>query len=181
MNKYCPAKVNAEQAIPKGLTGLRLTDDTDWRFRFKLPQSLFMRCFLSVVLLITSLSLSAQKKEENKIKQILAEQTKAWNNGNIEGFMQGYWKNDSLMFIGKSGVTRGWQQTLENYKKGYPDTAAMGKLSFDLITVKKLSPEYFFVVGKWMLKRSIGDVSGHYNLLFRKIKGAWVIIADHSS
>ncbi len=83
--------------------------------------------------------------------------------------------------FGKSGVTRGWQPTLENYKKGYPDTAAMGKLSFDIITVKNLSPEYFYVVGKWMLKRSIGDLSGHYNLLLRKIKGRWVIVADHSS
>jgi hypothetical protein len=95
--------------------------------------------------------------------------------------MNGYWQNDSLMFIGKSGVTYGWNNTLKNYKKGYPDTAAMGKLTFTLIQIKKLSKEYYHVTGKWFLKRSIGDIGGHYTLLFRKIKGRWVIISDHSS
>jgi uncharacterized protein (TIGR02246 family) len=140
-----------------------------------------MKTALLCILFSITLSASAQKSDEEKIRRLLTAQTEAWNRGDIEGFMQTYWQNDSLMFIGKSGVTRGWQPTLENYKKGYPDTAAMGRLSFDIITVKKLSPEYFFVVGKWMLKRSIGDISGHYNLLLRKIKGAWVIVADHSS
>jgi hypothetical protein len=120
-------------------------------------------------------------RDEKKILQILEHQTVAWNRGDIENFMEGYWKSDSLMFIGKSGVTRGWQRTLDNYKKGYPDATAMGKLSFNIITVKKLSSKYYYVVGKWMLKRSIGDLSGHYDLLFKKIRGEWVIIADHSS
>ena len=123
----------------------------------------------------------AQKNEEKEIRRLLATQTEAWNRGDIKGFMQTYWKSDSLMFIGKSGVTRGWQQTLDNYKKGYPDTAAMGKLSFDILSVQQLSPQSFFVVGKWMLKRTIGDLSGHYTLLLRKLKGQWVIVADHSS
>jgi hypothetical protein len=95
--------------------------------------------------------------------------------------MQGYWENDSLMFIGKSGVTYGWQNTLNNYKRGYPDTAAMGKLVFNIISVQRLSKEYYTVVGQWQLKRSIGDVGGHYTLLFRRIKGKWVIVQDHSS
>lgn len=140
-----------------------------------------MRPGLLAVLLCFSLLSFAQKDEEAKISQLLQTQTQAWNRGDIEGFMQTYWKSDSLMFIGKSGVTRGWQKTLENYKKGYPDTAAMGKLSFDIIQVEQLSPQSFFVVGKWMLKRTIGDISGHYTLLLRKIKGQWVIVADHSS
>ena len=123
----------------------------------------------------------AQKGEEAKIRKLLLTQTESWNRGDIEGFMQTYWKSDSLMFIGKSGVTRGWQKTLENYKKGYPDTAAMGKLSFDILSVKQLSPESCFVVGKWMLKRSIGDISGHYTLLLQKMNCQWVIVADHSS
>ena len=123
----------------------------------------------------------AQKNEEKEIRRLLATQTEAWNRGDIKSFMQTYWKSDSLMFIGKSGVTRGWQQTLDNYKKGYPDTAAMGKLSFDILSVQQLSPQSFFVVGKWMLKRTIGDLSGHYTLLLRKLKGQWVIVADHSS
>ena len=133
-------------------------------------------CFLIVSTLVHS-----QSKEEKEIRRLLAVQTECWNRGDIEGFMQTYWKNDSLLFIGKSGVHFGWQETLNNYKKGYPDTAAMGKLSFDILIVKKLSSEYYYVVGKWMLKRSMGDLSGHYDLLLRKIKGKWYIIADHSS
>ena len=140
-----------------------------------------MRKVVLILVLFVAVQSFAQKTDEEKIRSILAAQTVAWNRGDAEGFMQGYWKSDSLLFIGKSGVTHGWQQTLANYKKGYPDTAAMGKLSFDILSVKQLSPDYAFVVGKWMLKRTKGDLSGHYTLLFRKIKGQWVIVADHSS
>jgi ketosteroid isomerase-like protein len=136
--------------------------------------------FLSFLLLVCVQSFS-QSKDEKEIRNILATQNAAWNRGDLEQFMKGYWESDSLMFIGKSGVTYGYKKTLENYKKGYPDTASMGKLAFTLIEVKKLSPEYYHVTGKWFLKRSIGDVGGHYTLLFRKIKGHWVIISDHSS
>jgi uncharacterized protein (TIGR02246 family) len=135
---------------------------------------------LCLLLSIANLVFS-QTGAEKSIRQLLKTQTESWNRGDIEGFMQTYWKSDSLMFIGKSGVHFGWQETLNNYKTGYPDTTAMGKLSFDIITVKRLSPEYYYVVGKWMLKRTIGDLSGHYDLLLRKIKGQWFIIADHSS
>ncbi len=119
--------------------------------------------------------------DEIAIRQLLKDQTQAWNRGDIESFMKTYWESDSLMFIGKSGVTYGWTNTLNNYKKNYPDTIAMGKLSFNILSVKRLSFEYFHVVGKWHLQRSIGDLSGHYNLLLRKIKGQWAIIVDHSS
>jgi ketosteroid isomerase-like protein len=124
---------------------------------------------------------AGQTKDEKKIRQLLNNQTEAWNRGDIKGFMDGYWESDSLMFIGKTGVTYGWTNTLNNYIKGYPDTAAMGQLHFDLISIQRLSGKYYHVVGKWHLKRTIGDVGGHYNLLLRKIKGEWVIIADHSS
>src|SRR5438132_11370989 len=104
--------------------------------------------------LISALAYS-QSKEENGIRQLLAVQTECWNRGDVEGFMQTYWKSDSLMFIGKSGVHFGWQETLNNYKKGYPDTTAMGKLSFDIVVVKKMSPEYYYVVCKWMLRNTM--------------------------
>jgi ketosteroid isomerase-like protein len=136
---------------------------------------ILLQCFL------ISISGFAQSTDEINIREILEEQTKAWNQGDIEKFMQRYWKNDSLMFIGKTGINWGWQKTLENYKRGYPDTAAMGKLSFNIVVVKKLSSEYYYVVGQWMLDRSIGNLSGYYNLLFKKINGQWFIIGDHSS
>jgi ketosteroid isomerase-like protein len=140
-----------------------------------------MKNFFLLLTILFSLSVAAQSKNEETIRNLLEEQTIAWNGGDIDGFMQGYWKSDSLMFIGKNGVVWGWQNTLNNYKKGYPDTAAMGKLAFDLIQIKKLSRKYYFVVGKWMLQRNAGDLSGHYNLLLRKIRGQWKIVADHSS
>jgi hypothetical protein len=122
-----------------------------------------------------------QDRNARAILELLDTQTAAWNKGDLQGFMKGYWENDSLRFIGKSGITYGWSNTLANYKRGYPDTAAMGKLNFTILVVKKLSPRYYEVVGKWYLKRSIGDASGHYTLLLRKIKGSWVIVSDHSS
>lgn len=140
-----------------------------------------MKIYSLLVAFLLSVAVSAQSSDETQIRGILNRQTAAWNRGDLEGFMDGYWQNDSLMFIGKSGVTYGWQNTLNNYKRGYPDTAAMGKLHFDIIQVKRLSVMYFSVVGKWHLARTAGDLSGHFTLLFRKIKNKWVIISDHSS
>jgi ketosteroid isomerase-like protein len=140
-----------------------------------------MKNILTILFVLSVFIGQAQSKDETTIRQIMNDQTKAWNRGDIDGFMKGYWENDSLMFIGKSGVTYGWKNTLNNYKKNYPDTVTMGKLAFDILVVKRLSSEYYQVVGKWHLKRSVGDLSGHYTLLFRKIKNKWVIIADHSS
>ncbi len=141
-----------------------------------------MRKLLILSILIgCSVVSPAQKNTRQKILTLLDTQTQAWNRGDLEGFMKGYWENDSLRFIGKSGITYGYNNTLNNYKRGYPDTAAMGKLQFTILVVKKLSPRYYEVVGKWYLKRSIGDVSGHYTLLLRKINSKWVIVSDHSS
>jgi ketosteroid isomerase-like protein len=139
------------------------------------------RCISFCVLIFLSLSALPQKNEESLIISVLETQRYGWNKGDIVAYMQGYWQSDSLMFIGKSGVTYGWQQTLENYKKGYPDTAAMGKLNFEYIEIKRLSAIYYFVTGKWHLTRSIGNVGGHFTLLLRKIKGKWLIVKDHSS
>lgn len=140
-----------------------------------------MKKLLVVTIIIFSFtSIFAQSTDEAAIREVLNAQEVAWDSGNIENFMKGYWVNDSLMFIGKS-VTYGWQKTLERYKKEYPDTAAMGKLSYDLLEFKPLSPWYYFVVGKWHLQRSIGDIGGYFTLLFKKIQGRWFIIADHSS
>ena len=146
-----------------------------------------LSCILLPLLFIIA-ALSAQPKparppgeDEPAIHKALNEQLAAWNAGDVNRFMQTYWQNDSLMFIGKNSVTYGWQNTLENYKKNYPDTAAMGKLDFNILETKRLSAVYFFVVGKWHLTRSIGNVGGHFTLLFKKVKNKWVIVADHSS
>jgi hypothetical protein len=140
-----------------------------------------MKEFFVVTIVIFSFTVSiAQPVDEIAIRKVLSNQVAAWNSGNIEKFMEGYWVSDSMMFIGKS-VTYGWHKTLDNYKKRYPDTTAMGKLSFNLLEFKPLCPVYYFVVGKWHLQRSIGNLEGYFTLLFKKIKGQWFIIADHSS
>src|SRR5438093_1012841 len=116
--------------------------------------------WLSCLLLLcfsASVSVGQYSKDEKEIRDLMTRQTQAWNDGNIDAFMNGYWESDSLLFIGKSGVTHGYHNTLANYKKSYSDTAKMGKLFFDLLQVRKLSAEYYWVMGKWFLKRSIGD------------------------
>lgn len=140
-----------------------------------------MRSLLSVIFLFTCSIAFSQKDDAATIRKLLDRQTEAWNRGDIESFMKGYWENDSLTFIGKSGITYGWKNTLENYRRGYPDTASMGKLVFTIISIKRLSPDYFCVIGKWELFRTVGNISGHYTLLLRKIDGEWVIVSDHSS
>ncbi|RYY83766.1 MAG: DUF4440 domain-containing protein [Chitinophagaceae bacterium] len=140
-----------------------------------------MKHFLLALFLVASFAVGAQSRDEAAVRAVLNKQVAAWNRGDIPAFMTGYWKSDSLLFIGSKGLTYGWAPTLANYQKGYPDTAAMGKLSFELLVVRRLSHEYYFVVGKWHLARSKGDVGGHYDLLFRKVKGRWVIVSDHTS
>lgn len=123
----------------------------------------------------------AQTKDETTILQILAQQEKAWNEGDINQFMHGYWENDSLVFVGKNGVTYGYENTLANYKKNYATKEQMGRLKFTILSVQALGKKYFSIIGKWELTRTVGNLGGHYTLLLKKIKGQWKIIADHSS
>lgn len=137
---------------------------------------------LLLLFCLKTVSAIGQSKNETQIRSILYNQTKFWNEGNIERFMEGYLKNDSLVFIGKSGLTYGFDKTLANYKKNYPDIATMGKLDFDIKKIEKLSKKIYFVIGKWHLSRNEkGDLQGHYSLIFKKIKGKWTITSDHSS
>lgn len=118
---------------------------------------------------------------EDAISIRMASQETAWNDGDIEGFMKAYLKSDSLVFIGKSGLNYGWDTTLANYRRSYPDRDAMGILTFENLIVNPIEPDAAFVVGKWVLHRSADTLSGHYSLLWQRISGEWFIIADHSS
>jgi len=143
-----------------------------------------MRFFLLFPLFLSIVThAQAQKPDKNTraILDVMSKQEAAWNAGNLEEFMTGYWKSDSLKFIGSSGLTYGWQQTLDRYKKSYPNQAAMGKLTFTILSVEKLSAKSAFVIGKWHLKRAEDAPNGHFTLLWKKIDGRWVIVADHSS
>ncbi len=146
-----------------------------------------MRITITLLILLNTIfatDLSAQKKNGVlAVQQILKEQQADWNRGDVDAFMQHYWKSDQLQFIGSSGMTSGWQETLDNYKRRYPDRQAMGNLKFDILEVNQRSRKVISLVGKFHLTRAeaIGDLSGHFLLIFQKIKGKWKIVADHTS
>lgn len=120
--------------------------------------------------------------DELQIRTILTTQAAAWNRGDLPAYMEGYWRSDSLLFIGKNGPQHGWQRTLTNYQRSYPDAAAMGQLDFAQLRISPLSAEAAHVVGRWHLARTQkGDLQGWFTLIFRRIDGKWVIVADHSS
>lgn len=135
----------------------------------------------ALLLLAIFISAKAQNKDEQAIRTLLSAQVTEWNKGNITGYMKGYWENDSLVFIGKNGPTYGYDATLQRYKKSYPDAETMGTLTSTILSMKKLSTDYYFVTGKWHLARKQGDLSGSYTLLLQRINSEWVIINDHSS
>jgi ketosteroid isomerase-like protein len=116
------------------------------------------------------------------IAQVLATQSAAWNKGDIAAFMAGYWHSDSLVFIGSKGLTYGWQPTLDNYRKTYGDATRMGQLDFSQLHITPFSADVAQVVGHWHLARpQAGDLQGQFLLIFRRLNGKWVIVADHSS
>ena len=140
-----------------------------------------MKKILLLTCIIISLTSKAQTNDEKIIRNMLADQISFWNKGDIPSFMKGYWENDSLVFIGKNGPTYGFNNTLRNYQKNYPNKDYMGVLNFDIISVQPIEKDHYFVIGKFMLQRKVGDASGHFTLIFKRINGVWKIVSDHSS
>ena len=120
-------------------------------------------------------------KDEAEIMESMKQSQEYWNAGDLEGFMHNYWHSDSLKFIGKSGITYGWQASLDRYRKSYPDKSAQGTLTFDLLHLELVGDNNYFQVGKYTQIRKTDTLSGHFTLLWAKIDGEWRIIADHSS
>ena len=141
--------------------------------------------YISIILIAGFISCQQQQtvKEtaEQQILAVLLAQQKAWNAGNIETYMQGYYKSDSLRFASGGNVSYGWQTTLDRYLEGYPDKAAMGKLTFSEIDIKMLSETSALVFGKWELKREADHPCGLFTLLFQKAPCGWRIVHDHTS
>ena len=131
-------------------------------------------------MLIFSCSNNTEQEDKDAIFSIMKIQEKAWSNNDLEGFMEGYWKNDSLKFYGSNGLTYGWQNTLDNYKKGYPTKDHSGTLNFTIDNISKIENESYFVMGQYHLKRNVGDANGVFMIIFKKIDGEWKIIADLS-
>lgn len=143
--------------------------------------------YFKVLMLFVSLLIGAQVRvfaqthESNKIHETLLQQVVAWNQGDLEGFMKAYWVSDSLQFVTKKGVTKGYQNVFDNYKKAYPNKEAMGTLYFEIYKIEPLSREAAYVVGKWSVLKQGESPEGHFTLLMKRINGEWKIILDHTS
>jgi len=118
---------------------------------------------------------------ESSLRELLAAQADAWNRGDIEGFMAGYWKSDQLSFSGTNGVTRGWQGLDDRYHRVYPNRAAMGHLAFSDLEITPLGPDAAMILGRWRLDREADHPGGVFTLIARRFPEGWRIIHDHTS
>ena len=142
-----------------------------------------MKKILILFALITCFSCqdnTTQAEDKDAIVAVMKAQEEAWSNNDLEGFMEGYWQSESLKFYGSRGLTKGWQQTLDNYKKGYPTKEHSGTLNFTIDDISPVDGNAYSVMGQYHLKRSVGDANGVFMIIFKKINGAWKIIADMS-
>jgi beta-aspartyl-peptidase (threonine type) len=115
------------------------------------------------------------------INEVLSAQQGAWNRGDVDSFLIGYWRSPELTFSGGNGVSRGWDGVLARYKKSYPNHAAMGQLEFSDLEFRFLGPEAALVLGQWHLKRESGDIGGVFTLVWQKFPDGWKIVHDHTS
>jgi beta-aspartyl-peptidase (threonine type) len=119
---------------------------------------------------------------EVAIRELLDAQVKAWNEGNVEAFMEYYWKSDDLTFSSGGKTTRSWKATLDRYRQRYPTRAAMGETTFRNLEITPLCDTAAMVLGEWSLRRESGEtIGGNFSLVLRRIEGKWVIVHDHTS
>ncbi len=126
-------------------------------------------------------SADEHKAERDAIGAVLNAQQSAWNRGDVDAFLVGYWHSPELTFSGSSGVARGWDSVLARYKKNYPDKAAMGQLDFSELEFRFLGPDAALVLGRWHLKREKDDIGGVFTLVWQRFPEGWKIIHDHTS
>lgn len=135
----------------------------------------------AIIISQVSLGQTTEQEDKDAIKAVLKAQRLAWSDNNIDAFMEGYWKSDSLKFYGSNGVTYGWENTLERYKQAYPTADHTGTLSFKINDISKITEDAYYVMGEYHLKRNVGNATGIFMIIFKRIDGEWKIIADTSS
>ena len=128
-----------------------------------------------------ALAQSKEEKAKSDIRKVMDDQSAAWNRGDIDGFMRGYWNSPELKFVSGTNVTRGWQPTRDRYKKNYDSRAKMGTLTFSDLEITVLSKDAAVVLGSWALQRETDKPGGKFTLIFRKFKDGWRIVHDHTS
>jgi ketosteroid isomerase-like protein len=141
---------------------------------------------LLFLLTIFPAALAAQSdRVDAKIKSdiiaVMDAQAAAWNRGDLEGYMLGYWNSPNLVFASGDTVTRGWQPTLDRYKKGYNSKEKMGALRFSDVEINIISKDAAVVLGSWSLTRASDNPKGKFTLIFRKFGRDWRIVHDHTS
>ncbi len=142
----------------------------------------------AVLLFALGLWLGMQRKVAGKdtsdkaaILAVLDAQQAAWNRGDVDAFLAGYWHSPELTFEGSGGISRGWDGVLARYKKNYPDRATMGELEFSELEFRFLGPDAALVLGHWHLKREKGDIGGVFSLVWQRFPEGWKIVHDHTS
>lgn len=144
-----------------------------------------MKSAVSLILFLFYVGIYFAQAQENKdfqaIRSVMAAQQDAWNRGDIDVFMEYYWKSSDLQFLGSKGPTYGWENTLKRYKTNYSSRDLMGTLKFDILNLNQRSKKVITVLGKFTLERKDDQPTGYFLLVFQKIKGKWLIVADHTS
>jgi len=143
--------------------------------------SLALGVFLLVQDRVFAKPTDEHKAEREAISAILSAQQTAWNRGDVDAFLVGYWRSPELTFSGSSGVARGWDGVRARYKKNYPDKTAMGKLDFSELEFRFLGPDVALVLGKWHLQREKDELGGVFTLVWQRFPDGWKIIHDHTS
>ena len=141
----------------------------------------YLLIICTLILSQTGFTQTTEQEDKEAILAVLKAQRLAWSDHNIEEFMEGYWKSDSLKFYGSNGVTYGWDNTLDRYKQAYPTPDHTGILSFKINAISKITDEAYYVLGEYHLKRTVGNATGIFMIIFKRIEGEWKIIADTSS
>ena len=156
------------------------------KFGAKLPfiMKIYLLMLTCVFLTVTAIKTPAQTRDAKTsaaITKVMNAQVAAWNAGDIEGFMDGYWKSEKMKFVSGDNVARGWQAALDRYKKTYDSKAKMGVLTFADLEIETLSDDAAIVLGSWSLARQADNPKGKFTLLFRRFKDGWKIVLDHTS
>jgi uncharacterized protein (TIGR02246 family) len=115
------------------------------------------------------------------ISAVLNAQVAAWNRGDVDAFLEGYWRDPEVSFGSPSGFTKGWDRVRDHYKKSYADRAAMGTLDFSGLEFRFLGPDAALVLGHWHLQREKGDIGGVFSLVWQRFPEGWRIVHDHTS
>ena len=141
------------------------------------------RLLILIVLISSNViySQNIKKKDSLKILNVLETQRIAWNNFDIDEFMQGYLKSDKLVFSGSSGPIYGWDFVKDRYLNTYSSNELMGYLDFEINDLFLITKKVAILLGKFNIKRDNENLSGYFTLVFKKIKGNWYIVSDHTS